>query len=142
MRLLSLIGNVLVSLGVSGALSAASAECGIASHYSSGNVTANGERFNPDGLPAAHKQLPFGARVAVLNRRTGRSIVVRINDRGPFVKGRIIDLSKGAARALGGGGLARVCVRVLSYGGATARLSQASVHGKQGLRVRLAVARD
>ena len=126
-----------LSLAVGCSPSAALAECGIASNYSTGKVTANGERYNPRGISAAHKRLPFGTKVAVVNRRTGRSIVVRINDRGPFVSGRIIDLSKGAARALGGGDLAPVCVRVLKYGGETVRLREASFHGRLGLAARI-----
>ena len=74
---------------------------GIASWYKMGKVTANGERFNPNGLTAAHRYLPFGTRVRVTNLRNGRKIVVRINDRGPFIKGRIIDLAYGAARRIG-----------------------------------------
>ncbi|MUG96620.1 septal ring lytic transglycosylase RlpA family protein [Scytonema sp. UIC 10036] len=77
---------------------------GIASWYGydgSGNRTATGERYNPEGLTAAHRSLPFGTRVRVTNTRNGRSVVVRINDRGPFIRGRIIDLSAGAARILG-----------------------------------------
>jgi rare lipoprotein A len=66
-----------------------------------GPLTANGERYNPGGLTAAHRTLPFGTRVRVTSPNTGRSVVVRINDRGPFVGGRAIDLSVGAARALG-----------------------------------------
>ena len=131
-----------LSFAVGCSTSAALAECGIASSYSTGKVTANGERYSPRGISAAHKKLPFGTRVAVINRRTGRSIVVRINDRGPFVKGRIIDLSKGAARALGGGELAPVCVRVLNYGGATVRLRETSFHGRLGLTARLTGVRD
>ena len=101
--------------------SAARAECGIASTYSSGSRTANGEAYNHMGVSAAHKSLPFGTRVVVRNQRTGRSITVRINDRGPFVAGRIIDLSTGAKNALGMGGLAPVCVEVLTYGGLALR---------------------
>src|SRR5215475_6347728 len=86
------------------------AECGVASTYSSGKLTANGERYNHLGISAAHKTLPFGTRVVVKNQKTGRSISVRINDRGPFVKGRIIDLSTGAKNALGMDGLANVCI--------------------------------
>ena len=93
------------------------AECGIASTYSSGSRTANGEAYNHMGVSAAHKSLPFGTRVIVRNQRTGRSITVRINDRGPFVGGRIIDLSTGAKNALGMDGLASVCLEVVSYGG-------------------------
>ncbi len=66
-----------------------------------GPLTANGERYNPGGFTAAHRTLPFGTRVRVTSPNTGRSVVVRINDRGPFVGGRVIDLSVGAARALG-----------------------------------------
>jgi rare lipoprotein A len=66
-----------------------------------GPLTANGERYNPGGLTAAHRTLPFGTKVRVTSARTGRSVVVRINDRGPFIGGRIIDLSTGAARAIG-----------------------------------------
>ena len=76
------------------------AECGIASTYSSGTRTANGERYDHTGVSAAHKSLPFGTRVVVRNQRTGRSITVRINDRGPVTKNRIIDLSYSAAKML------------------------------------------
>ena len=74
---------------------------GYASYYGHGTRTASGERFNPRAYTAASKTLPFGTRVRVTNKRNGRSIVVRINDRGPFVKGRIIDLSTAAAAAIG-----------------------------------------
>src|ERR1700722_3712169 len=80
---------------------------GIASVYSGGG-TASGERMNPGALTAAHPSLPFGTKVRVSNRHTGRSVVVRINDRGPFVKGRVIDLSPAAAKAIGVGGIAQV----------------------------------
>jgi rare lipoprotein A len=79
-------------------------ETGIASWYGPGfhgNLTANGEVYDMNGISAAHKTLPFGTIVRVVDLETGRSIVVRINDRGPFVEGRIIDLSKGAAEKLG-----------------------------------------
>jgi rare lipoprotein A len=80
---------------------------GVASVYSGGG-TASGERMNPGALTAAHPSLPFGTKVRVTNRHTGRSVVVRINDRGPFVKGRVIDLSPAAAKAIGVGGIAQV----------------------------------
>lgn len=91
---------------------------GVASYYGydfSGNRTAAGERFNPEGMTAAHRSLPFGTRVRVTNTRNGRSVVVRINDRGPFIRGRVIDLSTGAARILGmmGSGIAPVKIEVL-----------------------------
>ena len=75
-------------------------ENGIASVYSD-HRTASGERFSSRALTAAHRTLPFGTRVVVTAPRTGRSVIVRINDRGPFVRGRIIDLSPGAASELG-----------------------------------------
>ena len=94
----------------------AQAQEGIASYYKSGRVTANGERFNPNGLTAAHRWLKFGTKVRVTNLRNGRSVIVRINDRGPFVGGRIIDLTYGAALAVGmhGSGLAKVQVAILN----------------------------
>ena len=107
------------------------AECGIASTYSSGTRTASGERYRHMGISAAHWSLPFGTRVVVRNQRTGRSITVRINDRGPFVAGRIIDLSTGAKNALGMDGLARVCLESVSSGSGTGGF------GKPGLRERL-----
>lgn len=91
-------------------------ECGIASVYWEGTTTANGEHFYPRGISAAHKSLPFGTRVAVRDQRSGRSIMVRINDRGPFIAGRIIDLSRGAALALGVDGLAPVCIETMMAG--------------------------
>jgi peptidoglycan lytic transglycosylase len=92
----------------------ASAQSGIASVYAySGGRTASGERAAPGGLTAAHRTLPFGTMVRVTNRSSGRSVVVRINDRGPFVRGRIIDLTPAGARALGFSGLANVSVDVI-----------------------------
>ncbi|HXX07701.1 MAG TPA: septal ring lytic transglycosylase RlpA family protein [Pseudolabrys sp.] len=91
--------------------SAAMAQSGIASVYAySGERTASGERAQPSGFTAAHRTLPFGTRVRVTNKNNGRSVMVRINDRGPFVRGRIIDLTPAAARALGFNGLAPVTV--------------------------------
>jgi rare lipoprotein A len=89
---------------------------GIASVYS-GQRTASGERMRPDTMTAAHRTLPFGTQVTVFNHRNGRSAVVRINDRGPFVHGRVIDLSPAAARALGIDGLASVSLTVGDIGG-------------------------
>jgi rare lipoprotein A len=85
---------------------------GIASVYSD-RQTASGEAMDPDALTAAHRTLPFGTEVTVINRDNGRSVVVRINDRGPFVRGRVIDLSPAAARALGVDGLAPVSLTVV-----------------------------
>jgi rare lipoprotein A len=80
---------------------------GLASVYSDQH-TASGEHMNSGAMTAAHRTLPFGTKVTVVNHRNGRSAVVRINDRGPFVRGRVIDLSPAAARALGIDGLASV----------------------------------
>jgi rare lipoprotein A len=90
----------------------------MASYYSQGQRTASGARFNPNGFTAAHRSLPFGTRVRVTNRSNGRSVIVTINDRGPFVRGRIIDLSRGAAQAISmtGAGVARVSLEVLGRG--------------------------
>jgi len=74
---------------------------GLASFYSHGTRTASGERFNAGEMTAAHRTLPFGTRVRVTNVATGQSVTVRVNDRGPFVKGRVIDLSHSAAESLG-----------------------------------------
>ena len=95
-----------------GALPAANAQTGIASIYSGGK-TANGETAKASGMTAAHKTLPFGTLVRVTHQHTGRSIVVRINDRGPFVRGRVIDVTPAAARALGFSGLAPVTLDVV-----------------------------
>jgi rare lipoprotein A len=83
-----------------------------------GPLTANGERYNPGGLTAAHKTLPFGTRVRVTSPNTGRSVVVRINDRGPYAGNRVIDLSVGAARAIGltSSGVGTVRMEILGGG--------------------------
>ncbi len=108
-RLNAAICGAMIIVGCS---SAAMAESGIASVYAySGQRTASGERAQPNGLTAAHRTLPFGTRVRVTNKRNGRSVVVRINDRGPFVRGRVIDLTPAAAQALGFSGLASVSVQ-------------------------------
>jgi rare lipoprotein A len=108
------------------ASSVAQAENGLASIYAySGSRTASGERTNPAGLTAAHRTLPFGTQVRVTNRRNGKSVVVRINDRGPFLRGRVIDVTPAAARALGFSGLAPVSIDSpsgfagLSFGGSS-----------------------
>ena len=96
---------------------AAQAQSGVASHYSDLSVTASGRSYSSGAMVAAHRSLPFGTKVRVHNPRNGRSIVVTIVDRGPFIKGRIIDLSKGAANALGFSGLQRVNLSVHGMGG-------------------------
>ncbi|MFN3891318.1 MAG: septal ring lytic transglycosylase RlpA family protein [Beijerinckiaceae bacterium] len=100
----------------SGPAVAGATQSGKASWYGPGfhgRRTASGEVFNTNSLTAAHKSLPFGTRVKVTSRATGRSVVVRINDRGPFVRGRVIDLSKASARAIGMAGLSDVTLSVL-----------------------------
>jgi len=97
-----------------------SAQSGMASYYGteSGSQTASGAHFNPGAMTAAHRTLPFGTKVLVTNKANGRSVVVTINDRGPFVGGRVIDLSTGAAGAIGmlGAGVAPVSLEVLGKG--------------------------
>ena len=97
--------------GIAHEETAALPEVGIASVYAEqGEATASGEWANPVELTAAHRTLPFGTVVSVINRSNGRSVNVRINDRGPFIAGRVIDLTPAAAQALGFSGLARVAV--------------------------------
>jgi len=74
---------------------------GMCAYYSESGKVASGGRFNPNGLTAAHRSLPFGTRVRVTDPKSGRSVIVTINDRGPFNKGRVIDVSLAAARVLG-----------------------------------------
>ncbi|MEL7197431.1 MAG: septal ring lytic transglycosylase RlpA family protein [Pseudomonadota bacterium] len=91
---------------------------GVASYYGKrfhGRLTANGERFNMRAMTAAHKTLPFGTKIRVTNPRNGRAVIVRINDRGPFIRGRTIDLSRGAAEKIGmiSSGHARVKLEIV-----------------------------
>jgi len=106
-------GAILYAGGIG--LSEAKTMNGYASYYKHGTRTANGERFRPMGLTAAHRTLPFGTKVRVTNLRTGKSVVVRINDRGPFIRNRMIDLSLGAAQVVGlnRSGVAKVSAVVL-----------------------------
>lgn len=96
----------------------AKAQCGNASWYGHkfhGRKTASGEKFNKNVLTAAHRKLPFGTKVKVTNQRNGKSIIVRINDRGPFHKNRIVDLSEKAAIMIGikNRGYGKVCLKVI-----------------------------
>jgi rare lipoprotein A len=88
---------------------------GLASFYTEGTQTASGERFDTNELTAAHRTLPFGTRLRVTNVATGRSVTVRVNDRGPFVPGRDVDVSYSAAETLGmvGRGIAKVKLDVV-----------------------------
>lgn len=91
-------------------------QCGGASWYSlPKNKTASGERMNPKAYTAAHKKLPFGTKLKVTNQRNGKSVIVRINDRGPFIRGRHLDLSKAAASSISmiRSGHAKVCYEII-----------------------------
>ena len=93
----------------------AHAQSGMASWYALRSRTACGERMNPSALTAAHRTLPCGTMIEVTNRRTGRVVTARVNDRGPFIRGRIVDLSRGAAQHIGltASGTAPVNIRVV-----------------------------
>jgi rare lipoprotein A len=116
-----LIGKLIVAAAVMSAVIVASTDityasgnqCGVASWYAQPGRTASGERMNPKAMTAAHRSLPFGTQVKVTDAHTGKTIHVRINDRGPFVRGRIIDLSRAAARRLGIDGIGKVCIAAL-----------------------------
>ena len=104
---------ILATAALAAVIGSARAESGIASHYSTseqGTRTASGRALDDGALTAAHKTLPFGSRVRVTNHANGRSVIVTITDRGPFVRGRVIDLTTAGARALGFSGVARVSV--------------------------------
>ena len=134
----------MISVGLLGAAAmlpvdlAKADQLGHASWYSlPANITANGEKMDPNELTAAHRSLPFGTRVLVENLTNGRSVVVRINDRGPFIGGRIIDLSKAAAESIGmidaGTAKVRVMTTTGTDGGALAALGEAASKAKKGL---------
>jgi rare lipoprotein A len=110
-RRAALVATTLAAAFMASAATPAFAQCGGASWYALHSRTASGERMNPSALTAAHRSLPFGTRLKVTNQRNGKSVVVRINDRGPFVRGRMLDLSRGAARQIGmiGAGHVPVC---------------------------------
>jgi rare lipoprotein A len=88
---------------------------GVASFYSEDSATASGEKFDPNELTAAHPSLPFGTKLRVTNKATGKSVTVRVNDRGPYVPGRVVDVSYSAAQALGmvNSGIANVTLDVM-----------------------------
>jgi len=102
-------------VGSTGPAESSSPQSGIAAIYSHrGGKTASGGTTNPSGLTAAHRTLPFGTMVRVTNQRNGRSVVVRITDRGPFTRGRIIDVTPAAAGQLGFSGLTPVSLDIVS----------------------------
>ena len=120
---LFLVAIAIFIIGCSTATSAqqerAFEQSGKASYYARkfhGRTTASGERYNEKAMTAAHRTLPFGAKVEVQDLKSGRKILVRINDRGPFVKGRIIDLTRAAFDRIGNldSGLIKVKIQVLN----------------------------
>ena len=121
------MGILIAATSFSSSLAAA-AQTGIASVYS-GEPTANGEYAHAYALTAAHRTLRFGTMVKVTNTETDRSVVVRINDRGPYIRGRIIDLTPAGARAIGSSGLAPVSLTVLSVGTRRASRTVRSTEG-------------
>ncbi|WP_295427356.1 septal ring lytic transglycosylase RlpA family protein [uncultured Thiodictyon sp.] len=113
---------LLIGTEASAASPADKAQAGMASYYHdrfNGRRTASGARYNKGELSAAHKTLPLGSRVRVTDSRSGRSVVVRINDRGPYARGRVIDLSRAAASEIGlvSKGVSRVTLEVLKVSG-------------------------
>ena len=96
--------------------SSAQASSGLASYYKIGKRTANGERYNPSGYTAAHRNFAFGTWLRITNLSNKHYVIVRVNDRGPFVKGRVLDVSYGAAKELGmvGRGVARISFDVMN----------------------------
>ncbi|WP_099867112.1 septal ring lytic transglycosylase RlpA family protein [Pararhizobium haloflavum] len=90
-------------------------QCGRASWYALTSMTASGEQMDPAKLTAAHRHLDFGTKVKVINQNNGREVVVRINDRGPFIHNRLIDLSKAAANELGfiNAGVTSICYQII-----------------------------
>lgn len=105
------VGSVMASAPAS-----AKNGCGGASWYALSSRTASGERMNASKLTAAHRSLRFGTKLRVTNSRNGKSVIVRINDRGPFIRGRVLDLSKAAASQIGmiHSGHAKVCYEIVS----------------------------
>lgn len=114
-RVAAFIGGLVFGIGLA-SVGAEAAETGKASYYKYGRRTANGDRFDPHDYTAAHRTLPFGTRVLVTNLKNGKSVIVRITDRGPHVRGRIIDLSFGAAKVVGLPALGVTQVKIVPLG--------------------------
>ncbi|MGE7370123.1 septal ring lytic transglycosylase RlpA family protein [Neorhizobium sp. NPDC001467] len=117
-RSLSIAAAVAALSSFGAAQANAAPGCGHASWYALTSKTASGERMNASLMTAAHRSLPFGTKILVTNKKNGKSVVVRINDRGPFIRGRIIDVSKAAARNIGmvNSGTAQVCYQIVDGG--------------------------
>jgi rare lipoprotein A len=111
-RSICLLAAIVPLLPLTASFAKAETQSGAASVYSteSGSRTASGARLDPGAMTAAHRSYPFGSRVRVTNRRNGRSVVVTVNDRGPFVRGRIIDVTPAAGHVLGLSGVGQVTV--------------------------------
>ena len=112
----SISAALAASLFLALAAPASARDCGRASWYALHSKTASGERMNPQAFTAAHRSMRFGTKLRLTNPRNGRTVVVRINDRGPFIKGRVLDVSKAAAQQLGfiRSGHANLCMERLS----------------------------
>lgn len=115
LRPLLAFGLVVASAITASAPAYAANECGSASWYAIRNTTASGEMMDPGAMTAAHRTLPFGTIVKVINQNNGRELTLRINDRGPFIRGRIIDVSREAANQLGfrNAGHAPICLQIV-----------------------------
>ena len=112
----AIAATVVIGSVISTGSASAKNGCGGASWYALSSRTASGERMNASKLTAAHRSLRFGTKLRVTNSRNGKSVIVRINDRGPFIRGRILDLSKAAANQIGmiHSGHAKVCFDIVS----------------------------
>lgn len=112
---LAAVAACAIGLAAQSQAQAAGSNCGGASWYALHSKTASGERMNPALLTAAHKKLRFGTKLKVTNMHNGKSVIVRVNDRGPFIRGRVLDLSKGAATQINmvRSGTAKVCYEII-----------------------------
>lgn len=115
-RTIAISATISASVVIAPMEASASNGCGGASWYAAHSKTASGERMNPSTLTAAHRSLAFGTRLKVTNKHNGRTVVVRVNDRGPFIRGRVLDLSRAAAQDIGmvSTGTASICYQVVS----------------------------
>jgi len=114
-RVVFMAASAILTSGLLSGVALAKDGCGGASWYALHSRTASGERMNPSRLTAAHRSLRFGTKLRVTNNRNGRAVIVRINDRGPFIRGRVLDLSRAAANSIGmvHSGTAKVCYEII-----------------------------
>jgi len=115
-RTLAIAATISASVVINPIAAFAATGCGGASWYAAHSKTASGERMNASTLTAAHRSLAFGTRLRVTNKHNGKSVVVRVNDRGPFIRGRVLDLSRAAAQDIGmvSSGTANICYSVVT----------------------------